>query len=239
MANYNTLNWQNENELSSYPLSEDIEPNSLIVDARFVQFDNFIPILNSITIQSDSITLEILFDHGTNTSGVFYKASYTAGEAYRQLRIYTPDKSRYLGVITFGQGAETLWSSYVGRKLQPVTQFLPSTVYSIPSQDAVYTFDGNYGDVQLSRTPQDSAIFYNTSLGLNSIVLNAVGGHAVPEGQLPVGLKQINYVKPLNNNITLASNEILKINSFNTATLTIDLVSGKPSSSFTLPTLTV
>ena len=239
MANYNILNWQNENALSGFPFSLDIDPPAFIVDARFVQFDNHVPVLNTIAVQPTFITLTITFDHGINSTGVFTKAEYDRGEDHRHLHIYTPGGDRYLGVVTFGSGIVDVWDSYVGRKLQPNASFMASTVFSIPRGDAVYTFDGNYGDVELSRTLYDTAIFYNSSEELNAVVFNAVGGHAVPEGQVPLGLKQINYVKPINNNITLASNDVIKITPVNAAALSIDLVSGSSSSAFTLPTLTV
>ena len=47
MANYNPLNWQNENGLSSYPFDRDLEVQDFIVDARFVQFDNYVPVYNN------------------------------------------------------------------------------------------------------------------------------------------------------------------------------------------------
>jgi hypothetical protein len=239
MPTYNTLTWHNENALSSHPFGADIEPRSFIVDAKFVQFDNYIPSLNYIQIQPDSIHLVLTFDHGLNTTSTLLKSAYLSGDEYQLMRIYTPDGLRYLGVITFGVGAAELWTDYVGRKLQYNIPFLPTTVISIPSSDAVYTFDSNYGDISLSRTSVDSTIFYNTSLELNSLVFNAVAGHAVPTDQVQVGIKQINHVKPANNNINLASNDVIKVSSTNSASLTIELVSGAPSAAFQLPTLTV
>jgi hypothetical protein len=142
-------------------------------------------------------------------------------------------------VLTLGSGAGELWNSYVGRKLEVNSYFLPSTVYSIPSQDAVYSLDGNYGDLTLSRTTDDYTIFYNTSTEDNALVFNAVSGHTIANGEAQSGIKKINHVSPLNNNINLAPNDVVKVKPVNASSLTIELVSGSPSAAFTIPTLTV
>lgn len=237
MANYNPLGRQNENALSNYPFHLAQEIKEIIVDAKFVQFDAFIPILDNIVITSDRLELTVIFDYGKNTDIILLKDNYLMGEPYKAVRIYTSDKSRYLGMLTFGAGVLELWKSYVGRKLSYSSAFLPETTASIPSNDAVYTFDGNHGEVQLSRTAADTTVFYNTSLDLNSITLNAVGGHTIPEDSKKEGLRKINLVTPLHNNINLASNDVIKIKSFNSSSLTIELVSGSPAKAFTIPTL--
>jgi hypothetical protein len=145
------------------------------------------------------------------------------------------DSGRYLGSVTFGAGVEALWDSYMGRVFNYNLQFVPETVRSIPSKDAVYLFDGSYGDVTLTRSSSDTSIFYNTSQSLNSITFNAVEGHSVDNRQ-PIGLKKINLVSPLNNNIYLASNETIKFSSADT-NITIDLASGTAAQAFTVPTL--
>jgi hypothetical protein len=143
-------------------------------------------------------------------------------------------------VITFGAGAETLWSTYVGRKITQTRKFLPSTVRSIPFNDAVYLFDGMFGDLSLSRVLEDKAIFYNTYKDtVNnkcSIVFNAVYGHA-PLVADPGVLRKINLVGPVNNNINLAANDVIKITQVDNAYLSMDLVSGASDKTFSLPTL--
>jgi hypothetical protein len=235
MAIYNTLNWQNENALSSYPFALDQEIQDFIVDAKFVQFDNFIPTLNHILVENDKIIFSITFDYGSNDNIIFLKSVYDTGDAGRYVRMYNNSGDRHMGSLTIGPGAGVLWSSYVGRKIIYDIKFLQDTVRSIPLKDAVYLFDGSYGDVLLSRTDVDETIFYNTSIDLNSITFNAVGGHAIKPG-VPEGLRQINLVKPVNNNINLVSNDVIKITSPTGSYLTVDLVAGG-TSAFTLPTL--
>ena len=237
MAIYNPLSWQNEHALSNFPFKEAFDIPDLLVDAKFVQFDNFIPVLNHIVVGSDRLTLAITFDYGQRANIELQKEQYLRGDSYRYVRIYTQNNTRYLGTLVFGRGAEDLWNSYVGRKLDYNIAFLPETVRSVPSKDAVYTLDNNFGDLELGRTALDSTIFYNTSLELNSITFNAVGGHGVPEGKVKEGLRKINLVPPRNNNINLASNDVIKLKAFNGASLTIDLVSGSTSKSFLIPSL--
>ena len=184
MATYNTLGWQNENALSSYPFALDIEPRDLIVDAKFVQFDGFIPILNSVTVEDDRLNLKLTFDYGETTAAL-YKEAYFLGEEYRSVRLYNKTKTRYMGILTFGSGASTLWDTYAGRYLEFNSAFLANTARSIPSKDAVYLLDGSYGDLKLARTVDDTTIFYNVSKksvtnpgGLNTVTFNAVTGHA-------------------------------------------------------------
>lgn len=236
MAIYNPLSWQNENGLAGYPFKELLEVQEVIVDAKLTQFDGYIPILNAISIDDDKIKLFIQFDFGEG-SCFLLKDTYNAGSLYRSVKIYTPNNDRCLGSVTFGDGTEVLWRDYVGRKLIPGISFIADVVRSIPSKDAVYTFDGMYGDVKLSRTQEDSAIFYNLSTELNSITLNAVGGHAVADSALPQGLKMINLVSPVANNINLSSNDVIKISSQNSSSLNISLVSGAVAAGFKVPSL--
>jgi hypothetical protein len=239
MSSYNPLEWQNENSLSGYPLTQETDYSTFLVDAKFVQFDNFVPTLLTVFVDSDTIRLTISFDYGTHTTVDLLKSNYMLGEAYRYLRVYQPDTNRYLGILTFGDGPIDMWNTVTGTLLQYNVSFLPETVRSVPKNDAVYTFDGNYGDVILGRTDDDTAIFYNTAKipGLNSITFNAVGGHSVA-GLTAKGLRKINLVGPVANNINLVANDVIKMVPLNASALSIGLAAGTTTSSFTLPTLT-
>jgi hypothetical protein len=237
MAAYNVLSWRDENSLTGFPFQEEISIPNFIVDARFVQFDGFVPQLKSIRIETDFIALSILFDISREIEVIFTKTSFDLGEQGRHANIHytTPTYRRFMGVVSFGTGASALWDSYVGRKLTFNLSFLPETVRSIPSKDAVYTFNGDYGDVKLSSAADDKTVFFNKTS--NAVVHNAVGGHSI-ENTTPQGLRQINLVKPRNNNINLASNDIIKMSSPTNTTLTISLVGGALGGrSFAIPTL--
>lgn len=242
MSQYNPLSWQNENALSGCPFSIEPEIQNFIVDAKFVQFDGFVPTLDYIIVQPDKIYFAITFDCGQVVTSNFLKETYDLGEEYRSLRLYTSNNDRYLGVLVFGLGAADLWQNYIGRKLTFSQSFSPTTVRSVPFKDAVYLFDGNYGELQLSRTSLDSSVFYNTSAALNSITFNAVAGHSVTQGTSvqileKKGLRKINLVPPVNNNINLMSNDVIKIKTFNASSLTIELVTGSATQAFVIPSL--
>jgi len=158
------------------------------------------------------------------------------GEAHRYLRIYTPDKSRYIGTLSFGQGAATLWNEHVGRRFTYALPFYSSVVRSIASNSGVYLLDGSYGDLTLGRTAQDSTIFYNMSTTFKTVMFNAVTGHNV-EMSDTIGLRKINLVSPVNNNINLAANDVIKFTPQNASALSVDLVAGSAISNFSIPTL--
>jgi hypothetical protein len=235
MAIYNPLNWQNENALSSYPLTEAVDFQDFIVDAKFVQFDNFVPVLNYVQVNSTNIVFTITFDSGQLTTPPFLKSVYALGPAYRSLQVYTASGDRYLGSITLGPGAAALWESSVGRKLTFNLPFAAQTVRSIPSADAVYTLDSNYGDITLGRATADKTIFYNTAP--HTVVFNAVTHHTIDDTSVLNGLRKINLVAPVNNNINLASNDIIKVAAVNGASLTISLNSGAASGNSLIPSL--
>jgi hypothetical protein len=237
MGLLNVSNWQNETGLSGYPFEFESDLRDFIVDASFVQFDNFTPVLNNVMVEGNSIKMAITFDTEQLTNLSFTKQAYDMGPAYRSLRIRT-NAGRYLGCLTFGSGLEELWRSYTGRLLTLEQPFLQSTVKSIPLKDGVYLLDSNYGAVNLSRAVSDKTIFYNVSTENNSITFNAVTGHAVSGTVVREGLRKINMVAPNGNNINLASNDIIKITPFNAASLRVDLVSGAVSQEFVIPSLT-
>jgi len=238
MSVYNVLNWQNENTLTHYPFSEELAHAGVIVDANFIQFDSFIPVLNYITVDSDRLTFAITLDFGQLTNAQILKSVYLADDATKVVNLYNADSTRFVGSLSIGIGALELWKNYTGQKLTYNKAFDPSVVKSIPSKDAVYTLDGLYGDVVLSRTTADSTVFYNCVNNAQEryMVFNAVAGHQIDPIQRN-GLRKINLVRPLNNNINLAANDVLKFNSINNAALSVALVSGTPTASFTLPTL--
>lgn len=240
MSTLNPLSWQNENNLSNYPLDNFTDYPSFISDANFVQFDTFVPVLKYVLVETTSIKLAIEFDAGLQENITFYKSRFLEQEAFRFLRIYTPDNSRYLGTLSFGQETINLWESFIGRKLTYNASFNSATVKSIPKNHGVYTFDSLYGSVVITKTAADESVFYNTykfnSLNSN-LIFNAVTYHEVKSSSN--ALKKINLVKPVNNNITLSSNDLIKITPSTSAVggLDISLVSGTPSKAFVIPTL--
>ena len=250
MADYNVLGWQNENGLSNYPFIDPFDIQDLIVDASFIQFDNFIPLLTYVLIDINSIDITITFDSGEATA-VITRDQYVAYN--RAIRYYDSVTNRYLGCLTLGEGVNTAWSNFVGQKMQRALKFISSTVRSIPSKDAVYTLDSSYGDIVLGAT-QDLAdvytdiggivyqtqaggntVFYNINNATPAITFNAVANHTIPENNKIYPLKKINLVKPIQNNIHLDSNDIIKFNSINNQNLSIYLVGQNSAGIATVP----
>jgi hypothetical protein len=262
MSEYIALSWQNENGLTNYPLTLPFEINDLIVDASFIQFDNYVPTFSSVLIGENYMTFNLIFDLG-EVSATYNQSDYSAG--IKNLRFYDNGGDRYLGCLTIGVGATKAWDSYVGENLiagatlgGPIP-FVASTVKSIPLNDAVYTLDGSYGEIYLGAN-QDVAdsfadiggIIYQTSAGGNtifynsvssppSITFNAVGNSVPPASNNIYPLKQINLTKPKNNNITIGGNDVIKFNSINNQNLEIYVVGqgGASSSNLVLTTLSM
>lgn len=248
MSEYTVLSWQNEHALSNFPLEEPFDLENFLVDASFVQFDGFVPILRRIAVTAEDIAVTLLFDEGEVT------ATYVKNSNLYFLKFYGLD-SRYLGRLTFGAGLQLLWASYVGQKLDRNLKFLAHLVRSVPLKDAVYTFDSLYGAITLDSALDSSAIvalpnsqtqalstgktvFYNLDKDSERITFNAVKNHglyATSDSIKP--LKKINLVSPIDNNIYLASNDIIKFTSFNNKRLNISLV-GESAGSSIVPTLT-
>ena len=232
MAKYNVLNWQNENSLSNFPLVSYIEFRDFLVDASFVQFDNFIPVLNTVTVNENSVTLTITFDYGINDSITLSRQTFIENANNSNIRLYTPANDRYIGVLSFGPGTLDLFKTHVGRTLALDMSFSPDTVKSIPLQDAVYTLDGLYGNLSLGRSDTDDSIFYNVAGTKKTIVLNAVKYHEITDTSKKQGLRKINLVPPLDNNINLSANEVLRVTPNSSKSLTISLLSGSPNKAF-------
>lgn len=261
MAEYSVLPWQNENSLSSYPLVFPLDYDGFIVDASFIQFDYFVPVLNTVFIGPDYIEVTITFDSGELTQ-TYYNSQYNAG--IREIR-FIENNERYLGCISVGEKTTFLWENFVGQKLIKNIPFLATVVRSIPSRDAVYTLDSLYGNIVFGveleevtnfssiggfnfennligglvfqNTGGGSNIFYNYNVGKNALVFNAVANHTFPEDSI-WALKRINLVPPINNNIYLASNDVLKFKSINNQRLQISLAGESATGASIVPTLT-
>lgn len=247
MSTYTILSWQNEHALTSFPLAEPFEIENFLVDASFIQFDGFVPRLKKIKVFPEQIDVTILFDSGEIT-GTYLKSSTTYC-----LRFYE-NSVRFLGSITFGAGLQILWASYLGQQLERDLPFYRHLVKSIPLKDAVYTLDSLYGDVIFESLMDSSTIvvqpnalnstlatgktiFYNTDKTKENLTFNAVKNHAIYSNTDKLKpLKKINLVKPIDNNIYLSSNDVIKFNSFNNKRLNITLV-GEASDVSMVPTL--
>ncbi len=191
------LAWQNENGLSYYPLERNLVVRDFIVDASFVQFDGFVPILKSIAIKTNKIILGIQFDRSEQLVEVLDTHVFGTGVRIR-------DGSRYLGTLTIGPGYDTLKLQYMSKALTVNVSFMPLVVNSISSQAGVYMIEGVAGAIPFTA---DDTIHYNVSG--NNVIWSAVALANGPQDLL--ALKSLNQVLPEANNITIYDSDLMKI----------------------------
>lgn len=238
MADTTVLSWQNENTLRNHPFTQFVDLAGFIVDASFVQFDGFKPVLNYVQVANSSMELSVQFDYGEHLVTV-EKSSLESSSSF-PLRMHATDRAgdnvRYLGCIVFGASARDVFERFVGQKLILAATFCTSLTRSIPSKDAVYSFDSMFGDVSLSRTVSDHCLFYNINSSYNSLTYNAVSNHRYDPSRRVTALKQLNLVKPVNNNIFIASNDVVKVEPVGGAAINISLVTSTAPGQSLLPT---
>jgi hypothetical protein len=224
------LEWQNETGLTAYPLQSSSSIDDFIVDASFVQFDNFIPTLVSVFPNSESIQITITFDTG-NITVTYTLLDFEAGKNF--VHIYQDGtKNRYLGSLVFGLGTANLFTNFVSVLMPLNIPFIPGTVTSVASNTGVFSFEGLIGDVVITRPAttlnDDNSIFFNVS-GTN-VVMNAVLYHAFLHNPPTQALTQVNRMGPQvqdgysSNSIFISSNDVVKFNSTSVGTIDINLV---------------
>lgn len=211
MNNLNVLSWQNESSLSPYPLAKSIGYDNLLIDANFVQFDAFSPVLKTLTVGSDKYIFEIVFDRVTKLVEVD-KADLT-GVPF-DVTIY--DGTRYLGKLVLGPEALAIYDLLGSRTLKTNTKFLQFLVKSIPSNCGVYSIDSFFGDLSFLH---DDHIWYEGS-GQN-ITFNAVALEGLTDEPY---LKTLNLVPPANNNLNITESEIIKVTGAGIGLVTISVV---------------
>lgn len=200
MNNTSVLSWQNETTLSPHPLERSIGPDSLLIDANFVQFDNFVPVLNAISAENDKISFEIQFDRvlkvvevdKSDLTGVPYVVTIREG-------------TRYLGKLVLGADALNLYDDLASRRLITATKFLKYLVKSIPAGCGVYKVENLHGAVELTS---DSYVNYDI-LG-QDVTFSAV---ALPEISTEPYLKTLNLISPVQNNVYMKDSPLVKISS--------------------------
>lgn len=204
--NIGILDWTDENAKGDYPLLSSIGVKGVIVDASFVQFDGFVPVLNSITVAPTTVTFNITFDRITKNITV----DNTTFQDTRFIRIYESDVTRFIGSLTLGQGFLKLFEENVGSTIILGISFASNTVVSINRKSGVYSFAGLIGDVGISTATVDDDYPIFFGVDGNVVICNAVGIPAIPFNILSP-LKTINGVGPINNQIKIEDSEVLKI----------------------------
>ncbi len=209
------LSWTNETALTPYPLVKSFGYDGLFIDANFIQFDGFVPVLNTIKVADDNIEITITFDSGPQVLVYTISSVSVIGTTK-----YVYDGDRYLGTLVFGNGV----GRFLNNKGNQVTlainiPFLSHTTKSISSTAGVYSIDGKYGNLQFTS---DENINYEVDAG--DITFNAIALPAVVNTNY---LKTLNSVGPLDNSVFIKNTDIVKVTG-STPTVTISLVGSVP-----------
>jgi hypothetical protein len=208
--NVGVLSWLNETSLSPYPLARSYGYDGFIVDANFIQFDYFIPILNTITVDDVNITLNITFDLSTESIELPL-SFFTGAGVFSSIRA----NNRYIGKLVFGSGVNAVISELNNSTFTVNTPFLSHLVKSIPTVSGVYSIDNLYGDLTFDS---NGTVFYEEA---GNITFNAVATANIDTSPY---LKTLNSVVPILNNVYLKDSEVIKITSNGPSQLLISMV---------------
>ena len=201
---YGILEWTNEHSLSGYPLTRSFAPNDFIVDASFVQFDGFVPVLKTLLVSQTKIVLTITTDAGDVAVPVSKPiSSYFPGQT---VAVVAGD--RQLGYLVFGQGLPAIFSLHLDTLLKLNIPFSPGVVRGVSSRAGVFSITGY--DQSVNIRTGDSAtsrsIFFD--LAGNLVTWNA-GWLDSKDERTP--LKTLNGMTPVNNAVFIQDSDIIKV----------------------------
>lgn len=207
------LTWSNENALNPYPLTKGFGYDSFLIDANFIQFDSFVPILQSVKVVDDIVTITIQFDLETLAIELNKSFFSTAGVVHK---IYSG--GRYLGKLVFGADASRLVETEIANLDTKIVNipFLSHLVKSIPSTAGVYSIAGTYGAVKFES---DDYVWYDVNS--NDVTFNAVSGFDYGNDSY---LKTLNEVAPVANSVYIKDSEVIKITSAGNSAIEISMV---------------
>lgn len=157
--------WRDTARNSYYPFEQDCGVKALFLDATFTQFDGFVPILNSITVNTNDVTFEFQFD-----TGVYKHVQVEAGCVEGSVIVLKDVRTdRYYGQLVTGPGIIYAYNSMKGAKLFPEIPFSVMVVRAIPRSAGLFAIDQAYNDIEIGV---DHSQFFNI-VG-NSVTWNSV-----------------------------------------------------------------
>ena len=222
MSTLGTLGWREENAREAYPLAYQQDMPKFIVDATWVQFDGYVPVLHAVSATGSEVTLEIQTREGLLTetvslvsiSGLFTTVSWV------------DEYDRSLGrTVLSAEGLASVIAKYAGSRVVCNYPFAACTVVSVNHEAGVYSIENRYGNVHVSTVNADSpefrqAIFIQASAP-QTWTWNA---SSMPGDFTEVtALKTINGVGPQNFGIWIETNDIIRATP-GEASLTLDMV---------------
>lgn len=192
------LPWKSETAITPYPLESSFGYDGLIVDAHFIQFDNFIPTLNYFKVVDRFLFVSITFDTGP------LELEYSYGQLTENYNAEFSIGGRYLGFITFGKTITRL-TQILGdnTQLKINKKFLPHLVKSIPSKCGVFSLNDKYGDLIVDS---DRNIWFDVDD--NEVTFNAV---YYPLVETENYLKTLNTISPVDNNVFIKNTNLIKL----------------------------
>lgn len=210
MTSYVVLGFSNENSLTPYPFTKSLGTglDNVIVDGSFIQFDEFIPIIKQIAVDSTGINLTMTFAEGDVTVTHNYSSQ---DEIVRFIH-----EGSYLGSLTVSSIAFNSLYPYINKIIELNIPVLSSTVTHIPTTAGVYSINAKYGDVGLTTGDHMYTTVSNSAIQINAEFNSTVTAEHY--------LKSINSVTPTNNKLILNDNEVVKFNSRNKDAISVDLI---------------
>ncbi|RTL07814.1 hypothetical protein EKK58_01315 [Candidatus Dependentiae bacterium] len=175
-----------------------------IVDASFIQFDGFVPVLKTVTVKRTQLVLALQTDAGEVKVTVNKPSSAT----FPGTGVTIQSGNRYLGTLTFGQGLVNIFTQHLDAVLKLNIPFVTSVVRGVNSKAGVFSLAGYSGDVDIvtGNTPQERALFFRQAG--NQVTWNA-GWLGTLVDRVP--LKSLNKVLPIGNNVFIEDSDLIKI----------------------------
>lgn len=215
----NVYSWTSETSLTPHPLTKSFGYDSLLLDANFVQFDNFVPVLKTIKLNDDKLEITIQFDLLLKTITPLITDIDSSGD---YVKIY--DGSRYLGTLVFGLGVTRFLASVGDQTTLTInTPFLAHLVKSIPSTCGVYSINEEFGPLSFTSDANINYIVSGQDIEFNAI--------AYPAASADNYLKTLNSVAPTDNSVFIKSTEIIKVRG-QSSTVEVSLVGNSLSDLF-------
>lgn len=198
------LEWTNEHSTTSYPLAKPMSLMDFIVDASFVQFDGFIPILKTVTVKRTQVIITLQTDAGEVKVTVAKPNTSTLPGS----SVVVESAGRYLGQLTFGQGLVNIFVQYLDAVLKLNIPFVSSVVRGVSSKSGVFSLAGYSGDVDVvtGPTPQERVLFFGQED--QQVTWNA-GWLGTYLDRVP--LKSLNKVLPIGNSVFIEDSDLIKI----------------------------
>ena len=203
---YGILEWSNEHSLGSYPLAKVFNPVDFLVDATFVQFDGFVPVLKQLKVTQTTMTITITTDAG-DVDVLVSKPGPSDYAPELSARVVS-SKGRHLGYLVFGQGLVTVFATKLNDTVKVNIPFHQTCVRGVNSNSGVYSIEGYAGAVNITTgsSPAARSIFFDTS---DPVVTWNAGFVSAQQPGLP--LKTINGVTPVNNAVFIQDSDLIKV----------------------------